>query len=278
MRGRRRIVALAVSLALLVGVPLAFGLGIVDIPLLPWGSPSSTGEPLSSSAASVFVDPTAVIKDYLNDPGYQVGDKFTVHVNVSDATDLFAWQVNLTWNPSILNFSRVKEYGPFLRATASPNGTSGWIDRDPTQNVTIAPYNNTVGYVAIAETILGDYSGISGTGRLVSVEFEVVGYGCTNLTIGTDGTLATTLLNSTQNSVTVTPTNGWFSNKLAGDANGDGYVNALDVGKVNAHWAPAGGPPGWSLGYARGVDNNDDGYINALDIGVVNANWGRTIY
>ncbi len=67
---------------------------------------------------------------------------------------------------------------------------------------------------------------------------------------------------------------GFFNNKLTGDANGDGYVNALDVGKVNAHWAPAGGPPPWSLGYSRCVDCNDDGYINALDIGVINANWG----
>jgi hypothetical protein len=64
---------------------------------------------------------------------------------------------------------------------------------------------------------------------------------------------------------------------LTGDANGDRFVNSLDIGALNARWSPAGGTPAWSLGYSRDVDTNDDGYINSLDMGVVNANWGKSI-
>jgi hypothetical protein len=75
--------------------------------------------------------------------------------------------------------------------------------------------------------------------------------------------------------IAFTQSNGYFKNKLTGDANGDGFVNSLDIGKLNSHWAPATGTPVWSLGYRLVVDPNEDGYINSLDIGVVNGNWGR---
>jgi hypothetical protein len=66
----------------------------------------------------------------------------------------------------------------------------------------------------------------------------------------------------------------WVKVKLAGDANGDGFVNSLDIGKLNSHWSPAAGTPAWSKGYSFTVDPNEDGYINSLDMGVVNLNWG----
>jgi hypothetical protein len=137
--------------------------------------------------------------------------------------------------------------------------------------------SNVSGYASIAETILGDYPGITGAGRLCSLEFKVIGYGCSNFTISVLGTLPTTLLDSTGASLAFVSTQGYFKNKISGDANGDGCVNSLDVGKLNSHWSPAGGAPPWSLGYSRDVDTNDDGFINSLDIGVVNANWGRSV-
>ncbi len=113
--------------------------------------------------------------------------------------------------------------------------------------------------------------GATGSGWLCTYEFLVQDYGYTELNI--DDPL-TKLFDVNIDPITpFTKQNGWFKNKHPGDANGDTFVNALDVGKVNAHWAPAGGAPPWSLGYDRCVDCNDDGWINALDIGVINANW-----
>jgi hypothetical protein len=61
----------------------------------------------ASSTAMVFMDPYSIIKDYLLDPGYQIGDTFEYHVNISDVTDLYSWQVNITWDPAMLNFTGI---------------------------------------------------------------------------------------------------------------------------------------------------------------------------
>jgi len=150
----------------------------------------------------------------------------------------------------------------------SPNGTSSGV-------ADITGTFNDDGYAWIAESVLGDYAGVDGNGTLLMIEFLITGYGCSDINITTTESMPTQLLDSAGSDITFTTTDGWFKNKLTGDANGDGAVNVLDLGKINAHWYP--GPPEGALGYSRCVDNNDDGAINVLDQGVVNANWGRSV-
>jgi hypothetical protein len=277
MRGRRVIsIVLLFSAILMVSAVFASGLVTVPVSLNNVLSPTEGAGTLST--ASVFMNPAAIIKDYINNPGYQIGNKFTVDVDIADVTDLFTWQVNVTWNPAVLNFSKVESYGTFLRATTSPNGTSGWINQDPTKNVTIASVNYTRGYASIAETILDNRTvapGVSGSGGLVTIEFEVLDYGYCDITIGLAGTLKTTLLNSAKPPVEITPfttADGWFNNKITGDSDGSGRVNVVDIAAVNGHWWPT---PTYPQEY-RSFDTNDDGVINVVDIAVVNANWGRS--
>jgi len=42
------------------------------------------------------------------------GNNFRVSINVTDVTDLWAWQANISFNPSQVNFTGATE-GPFLR-------------------------------------------------------------------------------------------------------------------------------------------------------------------
>lgn len=260
---RKKLLAIVVSLSVLLSIPLVLSSGLVDI------SPFSFTPESNGSTPSVFADPDKTIKDYLNDPGYQIGDKFWVYTNISDVTDLYTWHAKLSWNKDVLNGSQIV-YGDFLARTTSPNGTSADI-------ADITKIFNDDGYGWIAESVLGDEPGVgvSGNGRLLATEFLIVGYGCSELNISITGDLPTELLESTGINMTFTTADGWFKNKLAGDSNTDGAVNVLDIGKINAHWYP--GPPPGTLGYSRCVDNNDDGAINVLDIGVVNANWGRSV-
>jgi hypothetical protein len=51
---------------------------------------SSSATVSTSSTATVFVDPVAILNESL-----QSGSTFTVYVNVSDVNDLFTWQVNM---------------------------------------------------------------------------------------------------------------------------------------------------------------------------------------
>jgi len=58
----------------------------------------------SSSSTAVSVDPAVVIDDYALRP---TGSNLSVDVRVSDVNNLYAWQVNMSWNPSVLNLSGV---------------------------------------------------------------------------------------------------------------------------------------------------------------------------
>ena len=261
----RRIIGIAVLLSVLLSVSLAFGLGFVDISKLPFvnTSPPAGGGP----GPTVSVSPDTIIKDYLLDPGYQIGDKFTVDVNIADVADLYTWQLNVTWDPSILSASDYVA-GGFLLGTISPDKTAAFQ-----LGYVINATDNANGYTCISESILGEYAGITGSGQLATIEFEVVGYGYTNLTISTSGDMPTTLLDSPGNSIGFSVGNGWFDNRLTGDANGDKIVTLADIGEVSSRWTS---PPGL-LPYARYVDMDDNGVISLGDIGVVSANWGRFV-
>jgi hypothetical protein len=152
-----------------------------------------------------------------------------------------------------------------LLRTASPDGTS--------RIVPIVVASNVSGYAAVAETILGDYPGITGAGRLCSLEFKVIGYGSSNFIISTGGNLPTTLLNSAGTSLTFTTTNGYFRNALTGDANLDKTINVFDILAVKSRWGTTPASPNW----VREYDVNDDAAINVFDILTVKANWGRTV-
>ncbi len=264
MEGRRRLISIAALLSILLVVPLVLGLGIVDVPRLSFESPPSAVE--STSTATVFVDPDKIIKDYLMDPGYQIGDTFTVHVNVSEATDLFAWQVNVTWNTNILNFTGMVSYGDFLARTTSPNGTSRIVDP-------ILDASNATGYATIAETILGEYPGINGSGRLVTVEFLVVDYGWTHLNVSVGGTLPTMLLDSAGGTVTYDKADGYFSNKLFGDVEGDRDVDYDDFIVLAGAYGSSSGQPA----YDERADFDRDGDVDYDDFIVLAGNYGKSV-
>jgi hypothetical protein len=57
-----------------------------------------------ASSSTLFVDPPE-----LRDDTKQAPSTFTVRINVSEVSDLYTWQVNMSWNPSIVNASTVTE-------------------------------------------------------------------------------------------------------------------------------------------------------------------------
>jgi hypothetical protein len=264
MRGWNKLIFLGALLSVMLIISVVFSSGVVDVlTLSPESSPESS--PLSSSTPEVFVDPSAIIKDYVNDPGYQIGNTFEVYVNVTDATDLFAWQINMSWDTSMLNVSSIIADEFLNRTNPTANTTShelGFVI-----NVT----DNAMGYTAMGESILGGDTGVNGSGRLITIEFQVVGYGCTELTIiSAGGDLPTTLLNSTTDSMAFTITVGYFRNKLQGDTDANQVVDGADISVVIYH-RDAGGPGG----YDRNVDIDDNTAIDGADISLVIANRGR---
>lgn len=63
----------------------------------------------STGSTVVFVDPPEIRDDTL-----QAGSNFAVSIDVSDVSDLYGWEVNMTWDASIVNATTITE-GDFLK-------------------------------------------------------------------------------------------------------------------------------------------------------------------
>jgi hypothetical protein len=215
----------------------------------------------TSSTTTVFVDPLNLINETL-----QAGSKFTVHVNVSDVNDLFTWQVNMSWDSSILNVSRIIP-GEFL--ARADNQTSS----EALGGVVINSTDNAQGCGLFAESILGDVAGISGDGTLISIEFLVVGSGWTDLNIIVSGTMPTMLLDSADGTITYDKIDGYFSNQFLGDMDGDGDVDSFDFYIFSGAYGTSVGDPV----YNPEADLDGDGDVDSYDFYIFSGNYGKSI-
>lgn len=255
MRGKTKLVSLASALAILLAVSMVFASGVLDV-----SKSSLFSGPLGEldSSADVFVDPKNTV-----DSTKQSGSYVTVHINITGAVDLFTWQINITYDKNILNVYRIMN-SSFLGATRNTSSeVLGFVI-----NVTDVADGNEV----FSESVLGDVSGIGGLGRLVSINFTVVGYGSTDIIINPLGNLNTTLLNSLGATITPMIINGYFRNKYTGDVDGDKYVGSGDVNILRLSY-------GYSypnINYNRECDFDMDGYVGSGDVNLLRPNYGIT--
>jgi hypothetical protein len=107
----------------------------------------------------------------------QVGTTVKVNLTVSNVQNLFAWSLNLTWNPQLLNLTQIQE-GPFLTNLGQTIFT--W-------NPTSSPNSRSQGYLqdVVAEVLLTSATA-NGTGVLATLSFKVLNTGESQISI--DGT------------------------------------------------------------------------------------------
>lgn len=107
-----------------------------------------------------------------------VSQNFSVNVSVLNVADLYGWQLKLTWNATILEAVEAVE-STFLESGG---------------NTFFAPrINNSMGYVLLDCTLLGNVSGVSGKGTLSTIQFYVKGPGQCDLIVS-----GTAMLNSSE--------------------------------------------------------------------------------
>ena len=116
----------------------------------PQDSTSSEQADPAQSETTIFVSPATV--------NASVGEHFFIYINISDVVDLYGWEFKLGWNASLLEVVSVEE-GGFLKS----GGETFFSEK----------INNTDGYVHLACTLLGDVSGVNGSGILAIIEFHV---------------------------------------------------------------------------------------------------------
>lgn len=98
----------------------------------------------------------------------QIGQDFTISIEATDIGDLYAWELKLAWNTSVLELVEILE-GEFLKN----GGTTFFTSAE----------NETAGIIKVDCTLLGDLPGVDGSGTLVEFMFSAKGSGGSPLTL-----------------------------------------------------------------------------------------------
>ncbi len=109
---------------------------------------------------TIFTDPSTVQTT-------EIGQNFTININISSVVNLYAWQTGITFNPDVLECTGFYE-GEFLnRSGVRTLYLEHWKD-----------VNNTLGIVYFRGcTIIGPVPGVNGSGQLAYASFRSVGIG-----------------------------------------------------------------------------------------------------
>jgi hypothetical protein len=137
----RRAIIVACLLAILVVVVLVYVI---------LSSPSST---------VLSVEPRTVHE--------AVGQTFTVNVSISNIADLYGWQIDCSWNQSVLNVTNVIE-GPMLRSSGNSTFFSPEVDAAAGNLSALCTRKNSLGSSVV---------GVSGSGTLMTIQFKVIASG-----------------------------------------------------------------------------------------------------
>ena len=182
------------------------------------------------------------------------GDTFTLDIGARDFFDLAGWQLDIDFDPAILEAVNVTE-GDFLKA----DGSSTFFQTGTINNAT----GNITGFTA-ARTSTG---GLSGTGTLLQVTFKAKAAGETALTLENAefGHPTGTLIPAGPHEIRIV-VGGQLAN---GDVNRDGVVTILDlilIARQLGQRVPAN----------AAADLNGDGVISILDLIIAARSLGST--
>ena len=225
-----------------------------------------------------------------------VGDTFTYSIEIKYVKDLAGWQMDLAYNPAVLEFVGVRE-GDFL-ASGGVNAAfqSGTLSAGKITGIWQARVGRTVD--ATGENVLIDpVEGVDGSGELLSIEFRVRQFaeealGLHNVHLSDSANFTTFSIPA---AVEPVPDRLFFldagrprkheriayyiiSNPVVvthqyprEDVNRDGMVDVLDLVTVAGQLGEAATNPR--------ADVNNDGFVNVMDVILVarHPNWGESV-
>jgi len=115
----------------------------------------------ASPSAIIAIEPAEVLD-------VSAGETFKVNLTVTNVANLYGWQVNITFNPGILNVASTDE-GPFLKQV--------------NETVVMKRVSNDGGFLLLSASFTVPFptQGATGSGLLATVTFTVTGQGASSL-------------------------------------------------------------------------------------------------
>lgn len=218
-------------------------------------------------------EPTRIVATPKVDGPLAVGDTFTYSVEIKDVKDLAGWQMDLAYNPAVLEAVAVSE-GDFL-ASGGVNAAfqSGTMSAGKITGLWQARVGRTVD--ATGTNVLTDpVAGVNGSGELLAIDFRVKQFaedalGLSNVQLSTSAPTEPKQdrisYHIISNPVVVT------HQYPREDVNRDGIVDIMDLVEIAASLGKVPADPR--------ADVNNDGIVNTLDLILIagHSNWGKEV-
>ena len=221
-----------------------------------------------------------------------VGDTFTYSIEIKYVTDLAGWQMDLAYNPAVLEAVDVRE-GDFL-AIGDVNAAfgAGTMSAGKITGIWQARVGRTVDETG-ANVLTDPVEGVNGSGELLQIDFLVKEFaedalGLSNVQLSTSAHVSSSHSNRSVPELLLThdsskPTQDRISYHIRSnpvvvthqypreDVNRDGMVNVMDLVEIAARLGEVPAHPR--------ADVNDDGIVNTLDLILIagHSNWGKAV-
>ena len=219
-----------------------------------------------------------------------VGDTFTYSIEIKYVKDLAGWQMDLAYNPAVLEAVAVRE-GDFL-ASGGVNAAfqSGTMSAGKITGIWQARVGRTVDATG-ANVLTDPVAGVDGSGELLSIEFRVRQFaedalGLSNVQLsntahisdGGSAGIPALIFSEDSNRPHKRISYHIISNPVVvthryprEDVNQDGIVDVLDLVTVAGQLGEAATNPR--------ADVNNDGFVNVMDVILVarHPNWGQSV-
>lgn len=179
---------------------------------------------------------------------YRKGDFINVSVICNTTDYVKGWECKLNFNNDVLNAIQVDE-GNFF------SGYSTFFNE--------GIINNTQGKIINMYDLILGQGNVTGSGTIVNINFQAVGYGLSNISLYDVGVANETMY------ILHIINNGSMFIYSPYDMNCDKVVNLQDVILVALHYGETGSP-GWIP-----EDVNNDGKIRLIDLILVVFHWGE---
>ena len=188
---------------------------------------------------------------------YEVGETFTLHLNVENVSDLGGWQGDIIFDPDVLRADKVSE-GDFLK------------DDDEPAFFDAGTINNETGKITGLKAARLSQDRINRQGTLLSVGFTAIGNGESQLTLDNFqvGSRRGDTIPIIPPEISIVVGTGEPAGP-AWDVNADGTTNILDLVLVAQEL-------GKTASSDSPVDVNGDGTVNILDLVVVAQHLGES--